>query len=419
MSAPEQPINPQEAWALSRLIQGLPADGVEIDTFDDRLRQLARKVSGERNGTAAVAVFTRELAAWPDGGEIMRAVFSADPEEERPPEPHRRFRVLSVADIIAIEAPSWRIDGLLQQGALSLLYSPAGGGKTFGALAMAFSIATGRDCFGCKAQPATVAYLVAEGLGGMGVRVRAYLEHHGVGQPTNLHFLAGVISLMDAAQVAELIAELRRLKVEVLFVDTLARSMEGGDENSTRDMSMVVANVEMIRQQLGCEIVLVHHSGHSAERERGSSALRAAVDTKLALNGAADELVLTVEKQRDWETGLEVPLRLTVVDLGDGVSSCVIERRDKSSNRGLKKADLAALRVLVRDFLEEGATASEWKTACEGAGIQERNFFSIRGRLLRGRYVTVEQDETGKAKRGARYACAVIGQQALQLEGDE
>jgi hypothetical protein len=419
MSASEQPIGPREAWALSRILQGLPSDGVEIDTLDDRLRQLARKVSGERNGTAAVAIFTRELAAWTDGAEIMKAVFSADPEEEHPPEPHHRFRVLSVADILAIEAPSWRIDGLLQQGALSLLYSPAGGGKTFGALAMAFSIATGRDCFGFTTQPATVAYLVAEGHAGMGVRVRAYLEHHGIEQPVNLHFLAGAISLMDAGQVLELIAELRRLKVEVLFVDTLARSMDGGDENSTRDMSLTIANIELIRSSLACDVILVHHSGYDESRERGSSALRAALDTKLAMRGAADELVLTVEKHRDWETGLEVPLRLTVVDLGDGVSSCVIERRDKSSSRGLKKADLAALRVLVRDFLEEGATASEWKTACEGAGIQERNFFSIRGRLLRGGYVTVEQDETGKAKRGARYACAVIGRQALQLEGDE
>jgi hypothetical protein len=411
MSAAEQPINPQEAWALSRILQGLPADGVEIDAFDDRLRQLAKRVSGERNGTAAVAIFTRELAAWPDGGEIMRAVFSADPEEEHPPEPHRRFRVMSVADIIAIEAPSWRIDGLLQQGALSLLYSPAGGGKTFGALAMAFSIATGRDCFGFTAQPATVAYLVAEGLGGMGVRVRAYLEHHGVEQPTNLHFLAGVISLMDATQVLELIAELRRLKVEVLFVDTLARSMDGGDENSTRDMSLVIANVEMIRQQLGCEIVLVHHSGHNAERERGSSALRAAVDTKLALSGTADELVLTVEKHRDWETGLEVPLRLTVVDLGNGERSCVIERRSHSTS-DLGQSELRALRSLYEAFGEIGATNSEWKETVEADHrIPHTTFYRVKRKLLK---LGLVEGEDGK--RGARFTVAPTGLQALSIE---
>ena len=419
MSAQEQPIDRLTAWALARLLHGEPTNGVELAALEERYRQLASRVSTGRNGTAAVAIFTSEVASWSDGAEVMRAVFSADPEEERPPETQRRLRVLSVADIISIQAPSWRIDGLLQQGAFSLLYSPSGGGKTFGALTMAFSIATGRDCFGFTTQPAAVAYLVAEGLGGMGVRVRSYIQHHGIEHPTNLHFLAGAISLMDAAQVLELLAELRRLGVEVLIVDTLARSMDGGDENSTRDMGVTIANIELIRSSIGCDVLLVHHSGYDESRERGSSALRAALDTKLALRGAADELMLAVEKHRDWETGLEVPLRLTVVDLGDGVSSCVIERRDKSNNRGLKKADLAALRVLTRDFLEDGATASEWKTACEGAGIQERNFFSIRGRLLRGGYVTVEQDETGKAKRGARYACAVIGRQALQLERDE
>ena len=419
MSGPEQPIDQQTAWALARLINGAPAHGVELTGLKERYRQLASRVSTERNGTAAVAIFTAEVAAWPDGAEVMRAVFSVDPEEERPPETQRRLRILSVADIISIEAPSWRIDGLLQQGAFSLLYSPSGGGKTFGALTMAFSIATGRDCFGFNTRPAVVGYLVAEGLGGMGVRVRAYVTHHGIEHPSNLHFLAGAISLMDPAQVLELIAELRRLGVEVLIVDTLARSMDGGDENSTRDMSLTIANIELIRSTLACDVLLVHHSGYDESRERGSSALRAALDTKLALRGAADDLVLTVEKHRDWETGLEVPLRLTVVDLDANTRSCVIERRDKSSTRGLKKADLSALRVLTRDFLEDGGTASEWKTACEGAGIQERNFFSIRGRLLRGGYVTVEQDETGKAKRGARYACAVIGRQALQLEGDE
>src|SRR5207249_4252162 len=160
----------------------------------------------------------------------------------------------------------------------------------------------------------------------------------GIDQPGNFHFLAGAISLMDVDQVCELIAELRRLEIGFLIIDTLARSMVGGDENATRDMSLAVANCERIRAEVGCDLLLVHHAGYDESHARGSTALRAAVDTQLALRGDPDDLALKAEKHRDWESGFEACLRLTVIELDDGLTSCVVERRSTSTG-GIKQVE--------------------------------------------------------------------------------
>src|SRR5207248_655440 len=86
------------------------------------------------------------------------------------------------------------------------------------------------------------------------------------------------------------------------IVDPLAKHMTG-DENSTRDMGRVVSFLDELIQTYGLTVIVVHHTGKPArddpreggQRLRGSSALFAAADSVLLLEGAAPAFVLSFQ----------------------------------------------------------------------------------------------------------------------------
>jgi RecA-family ATPase len=96
-------------------------------------------------------------------------------------------------------------------------------------------------------------------------------------------------------------------------IDTLARVMAGGDENSTKEMSAFVRNCDLIREATGCTVLLVHHTGKDKTKgSRGSNALLGAVDTELMVE--ANKVWST--KQRDAEKAAPISFALETVDLG-------------------------------------------------------------------------------------------------------
>jgi hypothetical protein len=88
----------------------------------------------------------------------------------------------------------------------------------------------------------------------------------------------------------------------VLIVwDTMARSMIGGDENAARDVGLAIAAADYLAEPHQAARLFVHHTGKNGEEERGSSALRGAADTLLALKPYEPGLRLTCEKAKDSE----------------------------------------------------------------------------------------------------------------------
>jgi hypothetical protein len=149
--------------------------------------------------------------------------------------------------------------------------------------------------------------------------------------------LPQAVDFMNRESVEELLATIRDAerhsghKATLVIVDTLARAMAGADENSAQDIGQVVGHADLIRQVTGATVLLVHHTGKDVERgARGSSALRAAVDTEIECKGLAGQRMATVAKQRDLETGAKLPFTLRVVNVGshpetgEPVTSCIV-----------------------------------------------------------------------------------------------
>ncbi len=223
---------------------------------------------------------------------------------------------------------AYLVKGLLQRRSHAVVYGPPGAGKTFVALDMAYHVASGLPWQDHRVHQGPVLYLAYEGIGGMAKRAAALACRYEdadvplflVGADYNLRDAAGRKALGDdMAQLPE--------KPVLIVIDTLARAMKGGDENSAQDMGALNDAVSALIEATGACVLLVHHSGkNKASGARGSSALLGAVDTELQV----DDRQVISRKQRDVELESPLGFKLTPVVVGrdvdgDDLLSCYVE----------------------------------------------------------------------------------------------
>ena len=314
----------------------------------------------------------------------------------------RRF--LTLSELLSLEPPEKLIEGILFQGSFAVLYGAPGSAKTFIALDMTLSIAAGKAFLGHEVSSGAVIYIAGEGLGGLPKRALAWLkEHHDsadVAWDSNFQILGSALSLMDEAEPEILAEEIDSLgvKPKLIVLDTLARCMAGGDENSAQDMGRFVAACDYLRSQTGASILVVHHTVKAGESERGSSSLRGAADTMIFVSKAGDRVSLRCTKQKDAEEFENLDLALKTVDLGtndDGKqeSSCRIglvecETQPGRSHAGFTRLGLKLGLTLRDDFGDEGASSTELEAA---SGIARSTYFRTIKALVKKGYVRREK----------------------------
>jgi hypothetical protein len=313
-----------------------------------------------------------------------------------------RFRLLSDEDI---ENQPPRVDlvaDIVPAGAFGVLIGPPATLKTTLALDFAFSIDTGPTWHGRTVLTGPVVYIAAEGVGGLGLRLRAWKHHHAWSGSTGVVFLPHAVNMMNPRDVELFLRAVDTLPEPPLLViaDTLARCLIGGEENSARDMGLWIAGADRIRSVTGAAVLAVHHTAKNASYERGSSALRGAADTILLVEREDDRITLTCDKQKDGAPFSPIRLAVQVVDLGDNASACVLTLDESNAGFGHRPFVLPASRSRVLDALRdidhgEGAAAGEWQRA---SGLPERSFHRALKDLLRWELI----DKTGK-RRPFRY----------------
>ena len=245
------------------------------------------------------------------------------------------WQICMAADVSAralLQSARPLVAGILDCGAMSMLYAPPGSGKTFLMLSIAYAIASGTAWAGRKCHRGLVVYLVAEGGGGFAKRVMALQKCHGFGGDLPLGILQVSADLrsnkVDCKKLIAAVRDLERTtgeKCVLIVVDTLSRVLAGGDENSSVDGGALVKNLDEIREAIVSHVMVVHHTGKNESKgARGWSGFKAALDTELEIIDKA----LHVTKQRDLEFARPIGFRLESVELGqdaDGapVSSAV------------------------------------------------------------------------------------------------
>ncbi|WP_208513159.1 AAA family ATPase [Variovorax paradoxus] len=256
------------------------------------------------------------------------------------------------------------IEGLLPAQGIGCIYGPAGAGKSVLLTSMLPALAEGTEWFGRTVKLCTVWCVALEGAAGQRNRVEAIEKHYGRRLPPSVKFTFNDLRLNQHEDVAELAARIEKHGgADVVIIDTLACAMAGGDENSSRDMGLVVAGAKTLQRATGGLVLLVHHTGKDASRGlRGHSSLNAALDACIEVKRHEDYRSWKLVKSRDSEDGVQGAFDLQRVEVridskGRPVSSIVavpVEMPDEDDRPSgpVHKNQIAALACLKAQIAE-------------------------------------------------------------------
>jgi AAA domain len=310
-----------------------------------------------------------------------------DDARDRSPLDLLRDGVLWGSAISSLPVLEWLVDGLLYRDTVAVIFGPSGTAKSLVAQDIGQCVATGFAWQGRAVHQGKVLYVVAEGTSGIRQRHEAWREHHHIAGEVGIGWIPFPVNLMQPDWVDGLVAFAAEVGAVLIVFDTLARSMAGGDENSTKDMSAVVAAVDRVRRECRATPLFVHHSGVVGGRQRGSTVLLAAADTELEVvpTTVPGHIALKVTKQRDGATGAKFPLRLEAVGSGRVVVADDQPPPDAAAgSAALTTAQRTALDSLVAFHDGRPMAAETWR---EASGLASSTFYRALNDLVRRREV--------------------------------
>ncbi len=187
-----------------------------------------------------------------------RGKASNDSDGNKPP-----FKLRSADDVCNAPQPKWLLKGVLPEIGTGTIFGPSGGGKSFFVLDLLIAI-TGTDEFwhGRRLNHVPATYVCLEGESGLGKRIKAWGKYHNKPIPERLKFITQPFDLLsdDVAELAKVIIAGGGAS-GVTVVDTLNRATPGCDENSSGDMSKIIAAASELQRLIGGLVILVSHTG--------------------------------------------------------------------------------------------------------------------------------------------------------------
>lgn len=228
---------------------------------------------------------------------------------------------LSVIMARAFQA-NWLVENYLEQQSLNMIYGEPGTYKSFMAMELAFCIGHGLDWYGNATLKGDVVYLAGEGASGIQKRFAALEAKYSNTQQGIFVSSkpAEILSTNSVDEILEAIDE-NKCKPVLIVVDTLHRNFGEGDENSSKDVGAFIKHLDLIKEKTGAAILCIHHSGHNnSNHSRGSSAIRASLDTEYQLKtkGAGVELICKKMKEYEKPDFMEFILKPITINVTTG-----------------------------------------------------------------------------------------------------
>jgi hypothetical protein len=240
------------------------------------------------------------------------------------------FQLLGREAISELKPPSWAVKNIFPAQGIAAFYGPSGSGKTFAVFDMACAIADGKYWFGYKTKKLPVAFLMLEGSQGLKPRADAWEKQNNRPIPDGIRFCTDPFDLTNKNHIEKMAGQLSQGCI--LIIDTLNQASAGLDENSSKDMGLILANSQALMRKTNGLVILVHHTGKdTAKGLRGHSSLGAAIDASIEVKRTRERRSWTTGKVKDGPDHLEHAFKLNVhvvgVDEdGDEITSCAIER---------------------------------------------------------------------------------------------
>lgn len=306
-----------------------------------------------------------------------------------------RFVLYRMDDLRLLPPVQWLVHPEVPAGLLTVLCGPSEAGKSFIALDYAIQVA--------RANPERlVVYVAPEGGSGYRARVDAWVAQHGGEAPQNLVFVLRDVPMLDVVSVHTFITTITHHNPVLVILDTLARCMVGGDENSAEDMGRFIHSCDLIRASTGAAVLIVHHTGKSGGY-RGSSVLYGSCDSWIDVSNDDGLITVACGKAKDWQRFDPRYLRMVPKD-----ESVVLLPAEQVSTRGgaLTDGQRKVLETLALDvFQGPGAKATQIKSAVDP--LPEKTLFRILSRLKRDGMIS-------QGSRGDPYKITPQGLEAIK-----
>jgi hypothetical protein len=252
------------------------------------------------------------VRAPPQWEKVMRSLpVEPTPEEKAETRKKSRFWPRDEREMDSLGDPTWMIPELMPDICTMLMLGESGSLKSFLALDIAMAIAAGvPSCFGMPVRPGPVFYGALEGLWPLAtLRRKAWrASHAGVSVPDFFVMPGPLLAQPDDVEEFGSMIDWKlgpARRCSLIVIDTTARAMSGLDENSAKDVGIMVQAVDSLRDAFQCPVLLLHHLGKDKHKMgRGSGALYGAMDTVVSVDRPNEFLPVVsmkVKKQKDAE----------------------------------------------------------------------------------------------------------------------
>lgn len=307
-----------------------------------------------------------------------------------------KFTPYTMHDLLLRPQKVWLIEGIVGAGDKIMVYGASGTGKSHWVIDLIFSACMGVP-FARRfpvARRLNVAYAAGEGVSGLAQRFAAVMDHYSYHDPSfdypNFTFFDVVPQLyagedaIHSERITDFITEWKARQdagqceqLDILVIDTLHTATAGADENSAKDMGVVLQLVQRATKELGCAVILVHHTGKNGESERGSSALRGAMDTMIHIAKSSDNstrAVMRCAKSKDSEAWKEQTFDLTAHL--DSVRVWWDEPSDGATAKGQKAEDKTAILAEMERYAGTRFTSKRLAEAIAKSDNYARNLLA-------------------------------------------
>jgi hypothetical protein len=305
----------------------------------------------------------------------------------------RVFKIRTREELMSAIDPSFLVDQILPIGSLSVLVGTPGVGKTFTALSLSLSICNGLPWLGHEIHEGEVIYITSEGLNGLKLRMQAWELENNL-EVKNFGYITEAPQFLNGQEIKTLIENIRAShlsKPVLIVIDTLARHMVGGDENSASHMGEFIASVDKLRSAFNCAVLIVHHTGkrksNTSFSERGSSALRGAADSMLLMEKDKNGVFIRCEKQKDSEPFKPISVELKPIELPNDNNSCVLVGSETCSVSN-DKLDTEKEKILGALLSANGA-GLRTREILYFTGIPESSYHRHRSHLTEHGFITL------------------------------
>ncbi len=296
----------------------------------------------------------------------------------------RSIEFMSLNEIIkkGVERPEDVVEDVIRSGKRHQIFSEAGTGKTWLATWITKE-AISREKIVLYLDKENGGRIIAERLKALGADpelVDKFLRY------------SAFPSISDQEGLNEYLSTLDAVRPDVIIFDSWINFLSdfGMDENVRSDIAEWSVKFIHPAYEKGIASLMLDHVPKDGSRDSiGSVRKREEMDVRWRLKrnkhfSREKQGEIQLDLMKDRESWFPKTVKFSI---GGSKSGFVFERPSNLSPNEAK-----VLRTLKESFGDEGATYSEWRDACLGAGIKKSTFDRARDRLL-GQYVTKNEKD--------------------------